>query len=66
MDLTVLSDDELVAKLKALCGEEDRILARIISYLVEVDERRLHLKSAHPSLYDFCRNRLGMTESEAY
>jgi hypothetical protein len=35
-------------------------------FLVEVEERRLHLRSGYSSLYEYCRERLGLSEFEAY
>ncbi|MBX3189140.1 MAG: HNH endonuclease [Labilithrix sp.] len=43
-----------------------RLVAKLIAYLIEIEERRLHLERACPSLFDFCRRRLGMSEGEAY
>src|SRR6267142_5602238 len=61
-----LSDEDLIAGLKAACGEERRLVARIVAYLVEVEERRIHLEAACSSLFDFCIRRLGMSEGQAY
>lgn len=66
MQFTDLSDDELLSGLKASCIHERQLLARIVAYLGEVEERRLHLKAACPSLFDFCVRRLGMSEGEAF
>ena len=38
-----LSDSELVAHLASLCLDETRVKAEIVAYLVEVEDRRLHL-----------------------
>jgi 5-methylcytosine-specific restriction endonuclease McrA len=65
MNLTVLSDAQLLGSLKTLCGQGRVVLARLLAHLVEVEERRLHLEAACPSLYQFCVQRLGMSEDEA-
>src|SRR5215475_11045144 len=65
MSLANLSDEELLSSLSTICSEARRLLGRLLLYLIEVEQRRLDLKSACPSLYDFCIRRLGMSESEA-
>jgi len=66
MTLNALSDDDLVARLHALCLEARRVDVQLVVHLVEVEERRLHLRSACSSLFDFCRRRLGMSEGAAF
>ncbi len=66
MQLTDLSDDALLASLRAICGEGNRLLARMLVHLGEVEERRLHVKAACSSMFDYCMRRLGMSEGEAY
>src|SRR5580692_10249835 len=65
MTLANLSDEELLTSLSAVCFEARRLLGRLLLHLIEVEQRRLDLKSACSSLYDFCQRRLGMSESEA-
>jgi 5-methylcytosine-specific restriction endonuclease McrA len=38
----------------------------VVAHLAEVEERRLHLKAAASSLFDYCLRRLGFSESEAF
>jgi hypothetical protein len=66
MQLTDLSDDALLASLRAVCAEGNRLLARLVVHLGEVEERRLHLKAACSSMFDYCLRRLGMSEGAAY
>lgn len=66
MNFTNLTDNDLLSSLKTLMGGERQILARMLAYLAEVDQRRLHLKAACSSLFDFCRRRLGLSEGEAF
>jgi hypothetical protein len=66
MSLTHLSDEALVASLASVCADERRLLARLIQHLVEVEDRRLHLKAACSSMFDFCVRRLGMSEGGAF
>jgi hypothetical protein len=65
MKLTDLSDARLLDSLKTLCGQDRMVLARLLAHLVEVEERRLHLDAACPSMFQFCVRRLGMSEDEA-
>jgi hypothetical protein len=65
MTLTDLSDSQLLDSLKTLCGQGRVVLARLLAHLVEVEERRLHLEAACPSMFRFCVQRLGMSEDEA-
>ena len=66
MALTDLSDEELVSRLEAICLEGHRLMARLIVHLAEVEERRLDLRAACSSLFDFCVRRLGMSEGAAF
>ncbi len=65
MTLTNLSDEELLSSLSAVYMQTRRLLGRLLLHLIEVEARRLDLRSACSSLYDFCQRRLGMSESEA-
>ncbi len=65
MKLTDLSDAQLLDGLKTLCGQGRMVLARLLAHLIEVEERRLHLEAACPSMFQFCVQRLGMSEDEA-
>ena len=66
MTLTALSDEELVSRLEQISVEGHGLLARLLLHLIEVEERRLHLKAACSSLFDFCMRRLGMSEGAAF
>jgi 5-methylcytosine-specific restriction endonuclease McrA len=65
MKLTDLSDAQLLESLRSLVAQGRAVLARLLAHLVEVDERRLHLEAACPSMFQFCVQRLGMSEDEA-
>src|SRR6476661_4109803 len=65
-DLARLSDADLVARITETCVESNRLTARIVLYLGEVEERRLDLRAACSSMFDFCVHRLGMSEGAAY
>src|SRR5581483_8333696 len=65
MKLGDLSDAQLLESLNSLCGQGRAVLARLLAQLVEVEERRLHLEAACPSMFQFCVRRLRMSEDEA-
>jgi hypothetical protein len=65
MNLGHLSSEELLAGVRGLVYQGRTVLARLLAYLGEVEERRLDLRSACSSLFDFCLRRLGMSEDEA-
>jgi hypothetical protein len=66
MNLRHLSDPELLADLSTLIGSSRELLAKLVGYLAEVEDRRLHAKAGYTSLFDFCVRHLGMSEGEAY
>ena len=66
MQLEELTDQELVSRLSALCLEGHALTARMIVHLMEVEERRLDLRAACTSMFDFCQRKLGMSEGAAF
>lgn len=65
-NLSTLSDNQLLQDLSELLAGSARVEARIVAHLTEVEERRLHLKAACSSLFDYCLRRIGLSESEAF
>ncbi|HEY8077691.1 MAG TPA: HNH endonuclease [Labilithrix sp.] len=65
MQLTSLSDDEIVARVRAMNEEGHRLLARFLAHLGELDARRLYADAGYPSFYEYCRDALRMSESAA-
>jgi hypothetical protein len=61
-----LSDDALLAQLTACCVLGRKVDARVISYLIEVEERRIHLLRACSSMWDFATRKLGFSGGQAY
>ncbi len=61
-----LSDDRLVAEIKALAAHERDVTARLIAALAELDERRLYLGAGCPSLFVYCTRVLRLSEHAAY
>ena len=61
----MLSDDELLAQLETLSRLGRRLDAKVIVLLIQVEDRRLDRRAAYPSLFEFCRRKLGMSEGTA-
>src|SRR3954469_25579247 len=65
MQLTNLSDAELLARFHEVRLEGSRLLARLLVLLLEMEDRRLHTRSAFPTMFEFCTRRLGMSHAGA-
>src|SRR5450432_364544 len=65
-ELDEVSDDQLRQDLAKLLANGYRTEARIVAHLAELDERRLHVKDASESLFSYCTQRLGLSNSEAF
>ena len=64
--MEILSDDQLVEKIKGLRGREQKVLALLLGYLHELDKRKLYRELGYPSLFAFCTRALGYSEGAAY
>src|SRR5271165_910247 len=65
MEISDLTDVELMAKTKILVKEESRITQNILDHLRVIESRRLYAKRGYPSLFEFCVKELGYSESSA-
>lgn len=61
-----LSDAQLLARVRNHCIANARLLADLITDLIEIEEREIHLREACSSLYEFCRREFGMSPSQAW
>lgn len=61
-----LSDSELISTTKSLAAEERSLTARVLTYLEEIERRKLHLSMGFASLFDFCLRELSYSRDEAY
>ena len=61
-----LSDDEVLANLGSVIGSRRKITAQLVAYLGEVEARRLHLREACSSMYEFCCRKLKLSEGSAH
>ena len=59
------TDQCLVDDLKGLVARERETLTKILSYLREVDARRIYLARGYPSLFAWMRSELGYSEASA-
>ena len=64
--LKSLSDQELVVRLRTLVDKEKSLTIEIVSHLVEVARRGLHLGRGYGSLYEYCTGELGYTDASAW
>src|SRR5712671_1140577 len=64
--LQSLSSSELLARTRRLVEDSRRVEADLLVHLGEIDERRLYLDQAFPSMFAFCVGELGFSEDEAY
>src|SRR5688500_6362855 len=61
-----LSDEDLLARLKALAGRERVASVELIAQLAELDVRKAYLGEGVPSLYRYCTEVLHLSEHAAY
>src|SRR5882672_10877212 len=64
--LSHLSDHALLHGFATLARERHNQDAAFLAHLGEVDERRLYLPAAHPSMYSYCVGEMHMSEGTAY
>ena len=56
-----VSDEELDATAQQLARYDKRNDARLIAHLVEIAERKCHLKLSYGNMFDYCVGRLRMS-----
>jgi 5-methylcytosine-specific restriction endonuclease McrA len=66
MELSRRSDQELLSDLAKLVGSHRDITAKLVVYLAEIEDRRLHLQAGFSSMFEFCVKKLGLGEGEAF
>jgi hypothetical protein len=60
-----LNDDQLLQSLQYFVKKERALIAQLLSYLEEVEKRKLHLERGFSSMFAFCTDYLGYTPHEA-
>lgn len=61
----VLSDNELIGKIKNLACAERRLTKILIIHIAEFDQRKLYLKQAYGSLFEYLTNEIGYSDGAA-
>jgi hypothetical protein len=64
--LREMDDDRLLSSTRSLSGEGQRVNARLVAHLTEIDGRSLAQRECFPSTFAYAREVLGMSEGEAY
>ena len=65
LNLSQKNNSELILELKDLVSQERQMLAQILRYLREVENRKLYLARGYPNLFEFTQKELGYAESAA-
>lgn len=63
--LKYISDVTLDKSLKSLVSKEREVLTSILQHIEEVDRRKLYLKMAYPSLFDYLTKHIGYANGSA-
>ncbi len=66
MNLSNLSDKDLLAKTEELVGKEREVLTEVLRHLREIQRRRLYADLGLPSLFEYCTKTLKYSESQAH
>ena len=65
MNLNKLQNKELLEKARSLVSEERKMMGEVIRCLEEINRRKLYLQLGYSSLFAFCTQELGYSESAA-
>jgi hypothetical protein len=63
--LARLSDAALLGEVSRVSRAHRRLTAELVVHLAEMDQRKLYLRDAKPSMFAWCVERLGFSEDEA-
>ena len=64
--VALLSDPDLLARTRELIHQSHCSEADLLVHLGEIDERKLFLERAFPSMFEYCVGELGFSEDAAY
>src|SRR5438067_2758747 len=64
--VALLRDPDLLARPHDLIGQSHCTEANLLVHLGEIDQRKLYLERAFPSMFAFCVGELGFSEDAAY
>lgn len=65
LSIAKMSNDELHGHLKNKSCEERKLTHHILQVIAEVDQRKLYLRMAHPSLFDYLTKGIGYSAGSA-
>lgn len=65
-NLKTLTNEQLIASLKDLVGDERGVVVAVLRHLTEFEDRRLAIKTGFPSLFDYCVRELRYAQGEAF
>ena len=54
LDLSPLSDDELIVRLSEVLKQSRRVEAVLVAHIAEVDVRRLYARETSPTMFRYC------------
>jgi hypothetical protein len=63
--LSVLSDHDLLERVRSLTTREREATAALVAHLAELDERKLYLGEGYSSLFAYCTGALHLSDGEA-
>jgi hypothetical protein len=66
MNLKRHTDEALLSDVRGLIGSQRELTARLVLYLTEIEQRRLHLVAGFSSMFEFCVKELRLSEGEAF
>lgn len=66
MSTNILTDEQLLARVRSHCAANARLLADLMTDLIDVEVRGIHLREASSSMYEFCRREFDMSPSQAW
>jgi len=64
--LSHLSDGALLSGLRTLVARDRETTAALLAHIAEVDQRKLYLPAAYPSMYAYCVGELHLCEQAAF
>ena len=66
LDITHLTDDTLITETTRAAATERSATSHLLTLLIEVERRKLHLSLGHSSMFVFCTRTLRLSEQAAY
>lgn len=66
MQISELSNDELLARIKEAALNERKLTVQVLLFLGEVESRGLFRDLGYPSLFEYCRQVLRYSDGSAY